>query len=423
MEDKVAQRSRAGSQPAPKDEPKAYANRSAENGAGQSTARSQAPTKGKSPARAKRKAKKARGRAKQLRKTPLQSGDGNLEQLMRSRRAAQIPVDQPVALISQAPRSGGTLLRNLFDGHPQCHVHPYEWHFGPTRRFVWPKLRPEGPPELWWTRLKEEELRKRFMNGVRRNPTKYRGKDAPPRGEIYPMLLPPLVHKQIFLDTIDELTTIRGDRDILNAYLTGLFNAWFNNHTLDDADKRWVVAFAPRLAWGDSRHHFFRAYPDGRLISILRSPPSWMASARGRQIKGAENDERLIAMWNRSTREAIEAKQEDGKRVHIVCFEDLVRDSAGAMRILARKLKIDFADILTEPTFNSRPIGANSSYAVHKGGVITDPLTRHKKVLSDEEEQRISEQCDPLYQEALKLADRPRRSARKAKKPQPTPSN
>jgi hypothetical protein len=344
---------------------------------------------------------------------------------VRSRRNAQVAVKQPVALISQAPRSGGTLLRNLLDGHPQCHVHPYEWHFGPTRRLEWPKLRLEAGPELWWTRLREEELAKRFVNGVRRNPTKYRGEDRPPLGEVYPLLLPPMLHKQIFLETIADLKEVGGDRDIINAYMTGLFNAWLNNHSLDEADKRWVVAFAPRLAWGPSRQAFFDAYPDGHLISILRSPPSWLTSARGRQqIKGAENDERLIAMWNRSATEMIEAKQERGDRVSIVRFDDLVRNAEAVMRLLARRLKIKYTDILTEPTFNSRPIGANSSYAVRsQGGVISAPVDRHKKVLSEADEKLISKQCGPLYEEALKLANRPRQTAEKAKKPQPAPSD
>ena len=308
----------------------------------------------------------------------------------------------------------------MFDGHPHCHVHPYEWHFGSRRRFEWPTLRPEAPPEQWWIRLREEELDRRFVSGIRGNPTKYRGKDVLPRGLVYPLLLPPLLHRRLFLEAVKDKKEIRGDRDILNAYLTGLFNAWLNNHALEDPDKRWVVAFAPRLAWGESRESFFGAYPDGRLISILRDPLSWMASARGRQvIKGEHDTERLIAMWKRSTWEMIEAKNERGKVVSIVRFDDLVRTTGGVMRMLSRTMKIKFTEGLTVPTFNMRPIGANSSYPVGaKQGVISEPLTRHKSVLSKEDVRLISEQCDALHDEALRLADRPRRSA-KAKEARP----
>ena len=402
---------------------RAAADGSAENGAGQAVEGDGAS--GKKPAspqrrrakQAKRRAKKARAHAPSARKSPLKTVEGNFEQLVRSRRSGQVTIEQPVALISQAPRSGGTLLRNLFDGHPQCHVHPYEWHFGPTRRFEWPSLRLDGGPALWWTRVREEELSRRFVNGVRRNPTKYRGQDKAPRGEVYPLLLPPMLQRQIFMETIADLPEVRGDRDIINAYMTSLFNGWLNNHTLDQANKLWVVAFAPRLAWGKSRESYFDAYPDGHLIAVLRSPPSWLASARGRQIKGAENNDRLIAMWNRSAEEMIAAKAERPDSVSIIRFDDLVRNSEGVMRLLSRTLKLEYADVLTDPTFNSQPIGANSSYAGNnQGGVISAPVDRHKEVLSNEDQELIAEQCGPLYDEAAKLADRPR-ARETAKKP------
>jgi hypothetical protein len=361
-----------------------------------------------------RRTKRSKARVKLDRTTlpgssqnPLKTAEGTVDQLVASRRSAEVQVDQPVALISQAPRSGGTLLRNLFDGHPQCHVHPYEWHFGPTRRFEWPKLRLDASPEFWWTRLREEELARRFVSGVRRNPTKYSGKDKPPRGEIYPLLLPPLVHKHLFIASINELKDVLGDRDIINAYMTGLFNGWLNNHALDNGDKRWVVAFAPRLAWGESREAFFAAYPDGHLIAVLRSPPSWMASAMGRQIKGSENNERLIAMWNRSAEEMIAAKQERPKAVSIVRFDDLVHNVEGAMRRIARRLKIKYTKGLTEPTFNTRPIGANSSYLVQGEGVITAPVERYKEVLSAGDQKLIDRECGSLYEDALDLAEPP----------------
>ena len=36
------------------------------------------------------------------------------------------PVNSPLALISQIQRSGGSLLSQLFDGHPEIHAHPHE---------------------------------------------------------------------------------------------------------------------------------------------------------------------------------------------------------------------------------------------------------------------------------------------------------
>src|SRR5919202_699208 len=75
------------------------------------------PDRANAGKKGKRKAKRSKV-APRPSKNPMRTAEGNFAQLVRSRRAALVAVEQPVALISQAPRSGGTLLRNLFDGHP-----------------------------------------------------------------------------------------------------------------------------------------------------------------------------------------------------------------------------------------------------------------------------------------------------------------
>jgi hypothetical protein len=37
-------------------------------------------------------------------------------------------IDAPLFLVSQIPRSGGSMLAQLFDGHPQVYAHPAEIH-------------------------------------------------------------------------------------------------------------------------------------------------------------------------------------------------------------------------------------------------------------------------------------------------------
>ena len=51
-------------------------------------------------------------------------------------------------LISQVNRSGGTLLSQLFDGHPACHVHPGELLLNRPKD-VWPQLDLSAPPRRW----------------------------------------------------------------------------------------------------------------------------------------------------------------------------------------------------------------------------------------------------------------------------------
>src|SRR5919198_369926 len=67
------------------------------------------------------------------------------EALCRARLRHLVEVREPLVLVSQIQRSGGTLLSQLFDGHPQCHAHPGELHIGWPRKRYWPPLDLERP--------------------------------------------------------------------------------------------------------------------------------------------------------------------------------------------------------------------------------------------------------------------------------------
>jgi hypothetical protein len=333
----------------------------------------------------------------------------DLDHLVDVRRRHVVPVDQPMVLISQVQRSGGTLLARLFDGHEQCHVHPFELHIGSPARHRWPRLDPEAEPRVWFAMLREERLAQMFQNGQRRTPTKGKGK---PRREstTYPFMLPPTLQRALFMEQVaargEGVTT---ERAILDCYLTSLFNAWLDNQNLYGADKRWVVAFAPRLAYGDGGERFFAAYPDGRLISLIRDPHGWFTSARGRERPDSESrasTDRLIERWTVSAREALKAKEAYGDRVYVVGFDALVTETEETMRALAGYLDIEFTPQLTQPTFNRYPIGANSSFAVTAPGVISDPVRRHEDVLTDAERERLTQECGPLYEQVLEVSDR-----------------
>ena len=237
------------------------------------------------------------------------------------------------------------------------------------------------------------------MKGQEREPAE--------KGDRYPLLLPPSLQRRLFLDEIERRAPVDSERQVLDAYLTSLFNAWLDNQNLFGTEKRWVVAFVPRMAWGAGGERFFAAYPDGRLISIVRDPRGWLTSSRGRQ-KPEERDpsvKRALEDWLRSTREAIEAKRRYGDQVAVVAFEDLVLAPASTMRDLARWLEIEDDPQLAMPTFNRLPVGANSSFVVREPGVLQDPLTRYRDELGEADLATVARTCDSLHREALDLRD------------------
>jgi hypothetical protein len=323
------------------------------------------------------------------------AGARDLERALRHRRDTIIPIREPLALICQAQRSGGTLMARLFDGHPECHAHPHELLIGDRKPHTWPALPPEDAPEAWFEKLSEEYLVTLFRKGRKKVPLKAPG--AKTTGS-YPFLLPPAFQRQIFLDEVKRIEP-SSEREILDCYMTSLFNGWLDNQNLRTANKRWVVAFSPRRAWGKGLDRYFEIYPEGRLISVIRDPLSWYTSAQGRDPDAAV--EPLLELWKRSATEMLEAKKRFGEQSCIVRFDELLLDTPATMRTLAGFLGIEYSDVLATPTFNGYPVGANSSYSMSQTGVGTDPVDRYKELLDEAQQERIRSECEELYEEVL----------------------
>jgi hypothetical protein len=56
----------------------------------------------------------------------LKANNKNFKNISKQRLNLLVKVDQTLVIITQIQRSGGTLLSQLFDMHPECHVHPHE---------------------------------------------------------------------------------------------------------------------------------------------------------------------------------------------------------------------------------------------------------------------------------------------------------
>ena len=341
-----------------------------------------------------RKYYKHRLRIKKLNKNFRQSKI-HLGNLYQSCLAHIRPVTAPLALISQVQRSGGTLLSQLFDGHPELHAHPHELKIGYPTKYTWPQVNLEEKPNRWLEILFEHSVLNHFRKGYK----KQKNLD-----EAFYLLFLPSLQKEIFLHYLDSVESITL-RDVFDAYMTSYFNAWLNNQN-SSGHKKFVTAFTARLAMRkNNMESFFDIYPDGLLISVIRDPRNWYPSAARHKPKVYGDIGKALDIWKESAMAMIRNKERYGARVCILTFEDLVSKTESVMRYLAELLEIKFDDILMIPTFNTYPIKANTSFEAKQHGIINSTLNRYK-ALTPEQLEIIDSMTKAIYGDVLTLASR-----------------
>jgi hypothetical protein len=339
------------------------------------------------------------GSAVQIDPTLSLASWGDAERVFRSRREAIVRVDQPIILISQVQRSGGTLLNSLLDGHPELHVHPYELHIGYPTKADWPSLDLAVQPDAWLERLGEPVLNKLFAGGYRKKPDMDSIEDFPS----LPFTVVPTFVDHLFRLLCSEHRPV-SQREVIDRYMTAFFNAWLDNQGLRDEPKKWVAAFAPRTAWGQSRARFFGDYPDGRIVSMLRDPRDWYASAS--EFSGQYGDlEDALALWREGTTETAAAKRERPEQVFVIPYESLVRDPEPVMRRLATWLDISWSPSLLVPTFNRLLVRPNSSYDLAVTGIRTESVDRWRGALASGVAATIEERLLELHADVRAIAD------------------
>jgi len=316
-----------------------------------------------------------------------------------------VAVREPLVLISQIQRSGGTLLGQLFDSHPQCHAFPPELDIGYPNAATWPVLDLTAGPRKWFDALSDGETIRRARQGytkahkaLRRTEPEAARHEHDTR-DVLPFLFAPALQETIFECCIANWGSM-SQRDLLDAYMTSYFNAWLDNHNLYAGPKQVVTGFKPQLATKpENTKAYFDAYPNGTLVSIVREPKSWFTSRKHER----QNLKGNVGKWRRSVETLIEQKQWYGPRMFVLAYEDLVRQPEEVMRQLAESLGIEFHPSLLEPTFNGFPIKADSSFRVDSYGIITEPLARYRDVLTEDECRYIDRTALDLYEDALAL--------------------
>jgi hypothetical protein len=312
-------------------------------------------------------------RTKMIRQVSHHS-ESHLEDILHICLKHIAPLTAPLALISQAPYSGGSLLSRLFDGHSKIYAYPSALVPTTSALNFWPKIDLAHNPEDWLKILSSHFALKAFRAGFKPDEN---------GGQRIPHMFLPVLQERIFLNYLASLATINM-RDVFDAWMTACFGAWLNyqNHGYD---KKFVSALAPGLVMQpENVENFFKIYPEGRIIALVRDPAQWFVTVSRHEPKTYGDVEWAISCWKASVRASMETRKKFGDRIFFIQFESLIDRTESVMRHLANFLGIPYEDILLEPTFNGVPIQSVNGQTTANPNAKLQSFTESKTLDQDQ---------------------------------------
>ena len=309
-------------------------------------------------------------------------------------------IDQPLILISQIQRSGGTLITQLFDSHKEIYAHPSELVLTNPK---WKWNNPMNYYILNTLSMKNYALSKKYSK---------QGASKWDRDIHHDFIFDLNKQKYIFdfLNQLDPKQIKKNNkytnrnsftkRDRMNFYFTSFFNS-FENYNNSFNKKKYISAFTPRINMEKtSVEEFNKIYPDGYIITIVRDPLHWLSSAKIHSSSYGDS-EYALNLWLKSAISSVNLKKKYPK-VILVNFEKLINDTENVLIKISKILKIDFNKVLIKPTFNGEDILSDSSFKP-KLGIDKDTLKR-SQLLSKNELQNIQKELIKKCKEAYDLS-------------------
>ena len=195
-------------------------------------------------------------------------------------------------------------------------------------------------------------------------------------------------------------------RDVFDAYMTSYFGAWLNNQNANGS-KKFVAAYGRGLSTSEvNMQLFFDLYPEGRLISVVRDPLSWLSCARKYKSEKYGDVEQALGQWATDARAMLRNRHTYGDRVCIIRFEDLTDKTNAVMHYLAEFMEVEFSDILLVPTFNTFVLKGLPSFRGQGDRHLDEPAQKNMQLTGRQKEvieRLISENYSKVLSKAHKF--------------------
>ena len=148
---------------------------------------------------------------------------------------------------------------------------------------------------------------------------------------------------------------------------------------------------------------FFNSYNKGKIICIIRSPSSWLASSINHSEEYKNNPMNTLMLWKMNALMTLKAKKKFKKNVIIVDFKDLISQTENTIKKICKEIKIDYHKCLKQPSFNGEKIRSNSSFESKIGKIDQTTLKRKINKKYHKKCDAMLYECDYIRKDILKF--------------------
>ncbi|GIW41606.1 MAG: hypothetical protein KatS3mg076_2183 [Candidatus Binatia bacterium] len=290
-----------------------------------------------------------------------------------------------LVMISAMYENGGNVVHRHLDGHPQLFVYPFESQLGThwvtdalasmfPAKYRWPVFPLEGTPEEDFRSIVDEETRVRartpYVSKFRSVPFEF---DDEERGRLYARY-------------VRENGRSRAEN--VRAFFRATFDAWRNFRRTDEQSV--YVGYSPAVVVDTPA--ILADFPDAHVVHVVRNP--WSAYADTKKRPVPLSLDRYMATWCLVQQHATAFERMYPGRVHLLRYEDVVREPEVVLGSLCRKMGLRPDESLRRPSWNGEPLEEVFPWGtIRKATPETNEATARE--LSLQERERITAWAAP----------------------------
>lgn len=292
-------------------------------------------------------------------------------------------------MISAMYENGGNTTQRLLDGHPELYVYPYESQLG-TRlvsdylvsmypaKYRWPVFDLEASPEQNYEAIIDEECKVRI-----KTPQSSKFRDTA-------ISLSDTDRRKFFVDHLKSGPQTRARA--VEAFFVSTFQAWkdFAASGLEHV----YVGYSPIIVVDADK--ILRDLPGAHVLHVVRNP--WSAYADTKKRAVPLSMAHYLTGWTLCQHYALSFKEMFPDRIHILRYEDIIRNPQGVLGDLGRKIGFGPSTTMSAPSWNGKPLKE-----VYPWGTIRIPTPEANiatgRELSETESTEVVRRTKPLLRE------------------------